>query len=89
MACVREGRLFEQLDDNNHCKLSTLAVHCFTEILFLLQVEDIHFRLDSHFLERESETLKTIIDKLETDSIRLKNAAATEFKALWRFFYEG
>ena len=56
---------------------------------FLLQVDDIHFRLDSHFLLRESDTLKAIITASETDSIRLQNVSAVEFRALWRFFYEG
>ena len=66
-----------------------LAVHCFTDILFPLQVEDIPFRLDSYFLQRESESLKAIINTSETDSFHLENVTATEFKALWRFFYEG
>ena len=53
------------------------------------QVDDIHFRLDSHFLQRESETLKVIIIASENDSIHLKNVTAAEFRALRRFFYEG
>ena len=56
---------------------------------FFLQVNDIQFRLDSHFLERESETLKAIITESESDSIRLNDISAAEFRALWRFFYEG
>ena len=65
-----------------------LAVHYFNRH-FLLQVDDIHFRLDSHFLQRESETLKAIIAESEVDSIRLQNVTAAEFRALCRFFYEG
>ena len=57
--------------------------------LSCLQVNDIQFRLDSHFLERESETLKAIITSSESDSIRLNDVSAAEFRALWRFFYEG
>ena len=54
-----------------------------------LQVDDVHFRLDSHFLIRESETLKAIITTSKSDSIHLQKATAAEFGALWRFFYEG
>ncbi|KAK2464830.1 hypothetical protein APHAL10511_003129 [Amanita phalloides] len=52
-------------------------------------VEDTKFRLDSHFLQRESETLKAIIAASKADSIRLEAATVAEFRALWRFFYEG
>ena len=67
---------------------------CFSSTLFFytrffLQVNDVQFRLDSHFLERESETLKAIITSSESDSIRLNDISAAEFRALWRFFYEG
>ena len=54
-----------------------------------LQVNDAQFRLDSHFLERESETLKAIIASSKSDSIHLQDVSAAEFRALWRFFYEG
>ena len=64
------------------------VVHYLQTILFL-QVDDIHFRLDSYFLQRESEALKAIITASESDSVRLENTAAAEFGALWRFFYEG
>jgi len=33
--------------------------------------------------------LKAIITASESDSIHLKNVSAAEFRALWRFFYEG
>jgi len=53
-------------------------------------VDDIHFRLDSHFLQRESEILKNIITASEeAGSICLQKVTAAEFRALWRFFYEG
>jgi hypothetical protein len=65
-----------------------LAVLHWTASL-LLQVDDIHFRLDSHFLLGESETLEDIITTTQTDSIRLQNVTAAEFRALWKFFYEG
>ena len=67
-----------------------LAVHRFFFTRYsLLQVDDIHFRLDSHFLQSESETLKDIITSSDSDTIHLKNVSAAEFRALWRFFYEG
>ncbi|KAM6491927.1 hypothetical protein JOM56_012565 [Amanita muscaria] len=52
-------------------------------------VEDTKFRLDSYFLQRESETLRGIIAASKADSIRLKGATVAEFRALWRYFYEG
>ncbi|KAM6503839.1 hypothetical protein JOM56_000782 [Amanita muscaria] len=52
-------------------------------------VEDTKFRLDSHFLQRESETLKRIIAASKADLIRLEGATVAEFRALWRYFYEG
>ena len=54
-----------------------------------LQVDDIHFRLDSYFLQRESETLKAMITNSKSDSIHLQNATLAQLTALWRFFYEG
>jgi hypothetical protein len=57
--------------------------------LFVWQVEDTKFRLDSYFLQRESETLKRIIAASKADSIRLEGATVAEFRALWRYFYEG
>ena len=65
------------------------VVDFFYKHSLLLQVDDTHFRLDSHFLQRESETLKAIITASEADSICLKNVTAAEFRALWRFFYKG
>ncbi|KAM6503779.1 hypothetical protein JOM56_000722, partial [Amanita muscaria] len=53
------------------------------------QVEDTMFRMDSHFLQRESETLRGIIAASKADSIRLKGTTVAEFRALWRYFYEG
>ena len=57
--------------------------------LFVWQVEDTKFRLDSYFLQRESETLKGIITASKADSIRLEGVTVAEFRALWRYFYEG
>ncbi|KAF8345371.1 hypothetical protein F5887DRAFT_917358 [Amanita rubescens] len=51
--------------------------------------EDTKFRLDSHFLQRESETLKAIIAASKADSIRLDGTTVAEFRALWGYFYEG
>ncbi|KAF8345387.1 hypothetical protein F5887DRAFT_966566, partial [Amanita rubescens] len=63
---------------------------CFLESSMIsVIVEDTKFRLDSHFLQRESETLKAIIAASKADSIRLEGTTVAEFKALWRYFYEG
>ena len=68
-----------------------MSYACYTPVFYrrysLIQVDDIHFRLDSHFLQRESKTLNAITSG--TDSIRLQNVTVAEFRALWRFFYEG
>ncbi|KAG5641642.1 hypothetical protein DXG03_004550 [Asterophora parasitica] len=63
---------------------------CFLESsMITVIVEDTKFRLDSHFLQRESETLKGMINSSKADSIHLDGATLAEFRALWRYFYEG
>ena len=84
--CILESSIISVLV---HLHLQNILLGCQLTHFFIWQVKDTKFRLDSYFLQRESETLKGIITASKGDSIRLDGATIAEFRALWRYFYEG